>query len=225
MKIGQVLKIPQEEIEIEPSTEYSIYTVQRGDSLYSIANKYNTTVDKLINYNNLSSTNLSVGQQLLIPIEEKSEDATTYTVKSGDTLYKIAERYNTTVSEIMALNNLKTSILSIGQVLKIPQGSTTTPSTKDYVEYVVKSGDNLYSIANRYGTTVSAIKSLNNLTTNNLSVGQTLRIPSNGQVTYIVKSGDNLYSIASKYNTTVNSIKQKNNLTSNNLKIGQILVI
>lgn len=225
LKIGQVLKIPQEEIEIEPSTEYSIYTVQRGDSLYSIANKYKTTVDKLINYNNLSSTNLSVGQQLLIPIEEKLEDATTYTVKSGDTLYKIAERYNTTVSEIMALNNLKTSILSIGQVLKIPQGSTTTPSTKDYVEYVVKSGDNLYSIANRYGTTVSAIKSLNNLTTNNLSIGQTLRIPSNGQVTYIVKSGDNLYSIASKYNTTVNSIKQKNNLTSNNLKIGQILVI
>lgn len=125
----------------------------------------------------------------------------------------------------MALNNLKTSILSIGQVLKIPQGSTTTPSKEDYVEYVVKSGDNIYSIANRYGTTVSAVKSLNNLTTNNLSVGQTLRIPSNGQVTYVVKSGDNLYSIASKYNTTVNSIKQKNNLTSNNLKIGQILVI
>ena len=96
--------------------------------------------------------------------KEKLEDTTTYTVKIGDTLYKIAERYNTTVSEIMALNNLKTSILSIGQVLKIPQGSTTAPSTKDYVEYVVKSGDNLYSIANRYGTTVSAIKSLSNLT-------------------------------------------------------------
>lgn len=225
LKIGQILKIPQEEIETKPSNEYSIYTVQKGDSLYSIANRYNTTVDKLINYNNLSSTNLSIGQQLLIPVEEKTEDTTTYTVKSGDTLYKIAERYNTTVTDIMALNNLKTSILSIGQVLKIPQKSTTLPSTSNYIEYVVKRGDNLYSIANKYGTTVSEIKNLNNLSTNNLSIGQTLKIPSDGQITYVVKSGDNLYSIAAKYNTSVNAIKQKNNLTSNNLSIGQILII
>ena len=225
LKIGQILKIPQEEIETKPSNEYSIYTVQKGDSLYSIANRYNTTVDKLINYNNLSSTNLSIGQQLLIPVEDKTEDTTTYTVKSGDTLYKIAERYNTTVTDIMALNNLKTSILSIGQVLKIPQKSTTLPSTSNYIEYVVKRGDNLYSIANKYGTTVSEIKNLNNLSTNNLSIGQTLKIPSDGQTTYVVKSGDNLYSIAAKYNTSVNAIKQKNNLTSNNLSIGQILII
>ena len=125
----------------------------------------------------------------------------------------------------MALNNLKTSILSIGQVLKIPQKSTTLPSTSNYIEYVVKRGDNLYSIANKYGTTVSEIKNLNNLSTNNLSIGQTLKIPSDGQITYVVKSGDNLYSIAAKYNTSVNAIKQKNNLTSNNLSIGQILII
>ena len=224
LRVGQILKIPKEEIEVEPSEEYIIYTVKSGDNLYSIARQYNISVDKLINYNNLSSTNLSIGQQLLIPVAEEIPVANVYTVKSGDTLYKIAERYNTTVADLMSLNNLKTSILSIGQVLKIPTEETTKP-TENYIEYVVKSGDNLYAIANKYGTTVDQIKSLNNLTSNNLSIGQVLKIPSSGTITYVVKSGDNLYAIASKYNTTVNTIKQKNNLTSNNLSIGQILII
>lgn len=94
--------------------------------------------------------------------------------------------------------------------------------------YIVKKGDTLYSIASKYNTSVSVIKSLNNLTTNNLSIGQSLKLPSNSQVstnTYIVKSGDNLYSIARKFNTTVNSIKTKNNLTNNLLSIGQKLII
>ena len=88
----------------------------------------------------------------------------------------------------------------------------------EFAAYTVYNG-------NKYGTTVSEIKNLNNLSTNNLSIGQTLKIPSDGQITYVVKSGDNLYSIAAKYNTSVNAIKQKNNLTSNNLSIGQILII
>ena len=223
LSVGQVLKIPREEV--EESGDYIVYTVKSGDSLYKIANQYNTTVNQLVNYNNLTSTNLSIGQQILIPTQEEVETGMTYTVKSGDTLYKIAERYNTTVREIMSLNDLKTSILSIGQVLKIPTGNMEeNTSSETSIEYVVKSGDSLYSIANRYGTTVNAIRELNNLTTNNLSIGQRLRIPST-TTTYVVKSGDNLYSIANKYNTTVNSIKQKNGLSSNNLSIGQVLVI
>ena len=194
--------------------------------MYKIANQYNLTVNELVNYNNLSSANLSIGQQLLIPVEEETDTGNTYTVQSGDTLYKIADRFNTTVTAIMSLNNLKTSILSIGQVLKIPSSTEEQqPSTGTSVDYIVKSGDSLYSIANKYGTTVTAIKSLNNLTSNNLSIGQRLKIPSTGTITYVVKSGDNLYSIANKYNTTVNSIKQKNGLTSNSLSIGQVLLI
>lgn len=224
LRVGQTLKIPQEEIEQEG--EYIVYTVKSGDSLYKIANQYGVLVNQLVNYNNLSSTNLSIGQQILIPVQEEVQPENTYTVKSGDTLYKIAERFNTTVTDIMSLNNLKTSILSIGQVLQIPsETAEETPSTGASVEYVVKSGDSLYSIANKYGTTVNEIKSLNNLTSNNLSIGQRLRIPSTGTVTYVVKSGDNLYSIANRYNTTVNAIKQKNGLTSNSLSIGQVLVI
>lgn len=219
LSVGQVLTIPGGVNQPETG-DYQVYTVVSGDTLYSIANRYNTTVDQLISYNNLSTTSLTVGQQILIP--NTTSSATTYTVQMGDTLYSIASRYNTTVQELMTLNNLTNNILNAGQQLLIPSGTSN-----NQVEYIVKAGDNLYGIASRYGTTVDAIKNLNNLTSNLLSIGQTLLIPSNssGSTTYTVKAGDALYSIASRYNTTVDDIKRKNNLTSNTLSIGQILVI
>lgn len=227
LRIGQTLKIPKQEVEIIPSEDNTIYIVKSGDTLYSIANKYNISVNELINYNNLSSTNLKVGQQLLIPKVEENNNSNSYTVKSGDTLYSIANKFNTSVNEIMALNNLKTSLLNLGQVLQIPVSSSSnaTDTSSDYIEYAVKSGDNLYSIANKYGTTVNELKLLNNLPNNNLNIGKILKIPSNNNVTYVVKSGDNLYTIASRFNTDVNSIKRKNNLSTNNLSVGQILII
>ena len=151
-----------------------------------------------------------------------------YIVKSGDTLYQIAIRYGTTVDAIKRLNNLTSNILSIGQVLKIP--TTNSGDTNDYVSYVVKSGDTLYQIASRYGTTVDAIKRLNNLTSNVLSIGQILKVPVktrdiDNYISYIVTRGDTLYQIASRYNTTVDILKRVNNLTSNLLSVGQILRI
>lgn len=222
LNIGQVLKIPEEEV--TETGDYIVYNVKSGDSLYSIGREYGVSVDELIDYNNLSTSSLKINQQLLIPKKKNTEtNASTYTVKSGDTLYSIARDYNTTVNELMSLNNLTTSVLSLGQVLRIPSNDG---GTDEYVEYVVKSGDSLYLIANRYNTTVNELKSLNNLTSNLLSIGQVLKIPrSEASTTYTVKSGDNLYSIASRYNTTVDEIKRKNNLSSNLLNIGQILVI
>lgn len=234
LTIGQVLKIPQME---EPPVvgEYVVYTVKAGDSLYSIARQYNTTVSELVSYNNLSTTSLQIGQQILIPaeaaippVEQPGEDYLIYRVQSGDSLYAIARKYNTTVDELMRINNLSNILLSVGQEIRIPVTTPTEPEvpSQNYVEYIVKSGDNLYAIARRYNASVDSIKSLNNLTSNNLSIGQRLRIPvSETPITYVVKSGDNLYAIARQYNTTVNEIKRKNNLTSNNLSIGQILVI
>ena len=222
LSIGQVIKIPEEEI--SETGDYIVYNVKSGDSLYSIAREYDVSVDELIDYNNLSTSSLKINQQLLIPkTNQNNQSAQIYTVKGGDTLYNIASRYNTTVSEIMSLNNLTTSVLNLGQVLRIPSSSLENES---YINYVVKSGDSLYLIAQRYNTTVNEIKNLNNLSTNLLNIGQVLRIPGSDEaITYTVKSGDSLYSIASKYNTTVDSIKKKNNLTSNLLNVGQILVI
>lgn len=202
------------------------YTVQRGDSLWSIAKKFGVTVNELKDANNLSSNTLSIGQLLKIPTQEQEPTTSdTYIVKSGDSLYSIAQKYNTTVDELKKLNNLTSNLLSIGQSLKIP-----TKSENNYIEYTVKKGDNLYSIARNFGLTQSELMDYNNLTSNLLSIGQILKIPiskdsTSQQTTYTVQKGDSLYSIAQKYNTTVDSIKRKNNLTSNLLSIGQKLII
>ena len=170
LQVGQVLTIPKQSTE-PPSESNNIYTVKAGDSLWSIANRYGTTVSILKQLNGLSSDSLSIGQKLYLPIQDDGEDSVdaTYIVKSGDSLYTIAMKFNTTVNDLMALNHLKTSLLSIGQVLKIPDGSMGSI-------YIVKSGDSLWSIANRYGTTVASIKQKNELTSDNLSIGQILYI-------------------------------------------------
>ena len=108
------------------------YTVKSGDSLWGIAKKNNVSVNDLKEANGLTSNSLSIGQVLKIPteIEEEQIDTNTYTVKKGDSLYKIAQSYNTSVSELIKLNNLTNTNLSIGQVLKIP--------TQTFNTYVVK---------------------------------------------------------------------------------------
>lgn len=151
------------------------YTVQPGDTLWLIARRYGTTVDAIKSLNGLTSNELSIGQVLRIPTGEgQTPSYFEYTVRSGDTLWLLAQRYGTTVDAIQRLNGLSSSALSIGQVLKIPTSSDQTPS---YFEYTVKSGDTLWLLAQRFGTTVSDIQSLNGLTSTALTIGQVLRIP------------------------------------------------
>ena len=169
---------------------------------------------------------LSLNQKLIIPKISNKEDYLLYTVKKGDNLYNIANSYNTTVSDIMSLNNLSSNILSIGQTLKIPLKEVETSNSTEYTEYTIKKGDSLYSISKTYGVPIDEIMKYNGLTSNLLNVGKVIRIPlSNNTKTYIVKSGDTLYSIAKANNTTVDDIKSKNNLTSNILTIGKTLNI
>ena len=195
------------------------YTVKSGDSLWSIAKKYNISVSDLKNANGLTSSLLSIGDVLKIPTivkEEPKQNA--YIVKKGDSLYKIAQNYDTTVSEIIQLNNLISTALSIGQVLEIPVKNVSGTT------YTVKSGDTLYKIAQNYNTTVNELKSLNNLTSNLLSIGQVLKIPTTTTNNiYIVKKGDSLYKIARENNTTVDQLKRINNLVTTLLNIGQEL--
>ena len=223
LQIGEVLRIPTKEIYEE---EENVYIVQKGDTLYSIAAANNTTVDELKKANNLTSNILSTGQLLKIPSALLPES--TYTVKKGDSLYSIANKYNTTVEELKRINNLTSNTLSIGQVLKLPSDKPNKiEQEKNTITYTVQKGDSLYSIARKYSTTIDKIKDLNNLTTNLLSIGQVLLIPTdtNLETTYTVQKGDSLYSIAKKYDTTVDRLKQLNNLKSNLLSIGQILIV
>ena len=190
LQIGKTLIIPTN-TGINPSN-YITYTVKKGDSLYSIAKKYDTTVNELISINKLKNTNLSIGQKLQIPETYNNENSITlpnyinYTVKKGDTLYSIAKKYNVTPDTIIKDNSLQSNTLSIGQNLKI---RTTTqiveecfgeeyipPKEETTITYIVKKGDNLYSIAKKYNTTVESIKNKNNLKTNSLTIGQQLII-------------------------------------------------
>ncbi len=240
LSIGQVLYItmPNEEDNVTPDS----YTVKAGDSLYSIANTFGTTVSEIKTLNNLTSDTLSIGQILLIPKKEEVippteppvepevpevPEGNTYTVVSGDSLYSIAKKFNTTVDELQRLNNLTSTLLRIGQVLIISSENIPEPELPTETEdYVVKAGDSLYAIARKYNSTVSELKTLNNLTSDILSIGQILKVPSTGSPkSYTVVKGDSLYSIARKYNTTVSEIKSLNNLTSDILSIGQVLLI
>jgi len=143
-----------------------------------------------------------------------------YIVSKGDTLYSIAKKYNITVNQLKEYNNLKTNTIKIGQVLKIP---TKSDETSPYSTYVVQKGDSLWSISRKFNTSVNELKTLNNLSSNLLSIGQILKLPSKN--TYTVQKGDTLYSIARKYNISVTELKNKNNLKNNIINIGQVLFI
>ena len=169
LNVGQVLEIPS------VVSNYATYIVKKGDTLYSIANSYGTTVNKIMSLNNLNSSLLLIGQELLIPTDNSITETNypVYTVVSGDTLYSISKRYNVSVDSIKALNNLKSNLLMVGQRLQIPLDEVTS---SNFV-YTVKRGDTLYSISNSYNTTVDKIMSLNNLNSTLLFIGQELLIP------------------------------------------------
>lgn len=114
LSIGQKLLVKKNDMAMDS------YTVKAGDTLYQIANMYNTTVDEIKRLNNLTSNILSIGQVLKVPGKTIKDNTIIYTVVKGDNLYQIANKYNVSVNEIRELNNLATDLLSIGQKLLIP---------------------------------------------------------------------------------------------------------
>lgn len=147
-----------------------------------------------------------------------------YIVQSGDSWWAIANRVGLDMYQLAQLNNKTINdIIHPGDILKI-SGTLKDNANQNNsnIQYVVKSGDNLSMIANKYGTTWQKLASLNNLTNPNyLYVGQKLVIAGNATSSsnrvYVVKSGDNLSTIANKLGTTVNNLVEKNNIRNRNL--------
>lgn len=211
---------------VNPNNDY--YFMQRNTSpLESITIEYgflDSNKDDVSQLkNNWQKYTDAAVEGILNYIQNTDEDNNVYIVKAGDSLYSIAKKYNTTVLELKNINNLVSDNLKIGQKIILP---ITTNNSNNY--YIVKGGDTLYSIARKYNMPVQELMSINNLTTDNLYVGQKLYLVSDNnkeENIYIVKLGDTLYSIAKRYNVSVNDIMNTNNLTSSLLTIGQELII
>lgn len=183
--VGQILQIPNTgNSGVNTPDLETTYIVQKGDTLYSIALKYDTSVNAIINKNNLADTNLSVGDVLVIPgdVESTGEDmdvieTNTYVVQKGDSLYSISRMYDVNISDLKSANNLTSDVLTIGQVLVIPNRDVNNPNENVSNIYVVQRGDSLFSIARKYGVSINDIRMINNLNSDILSIGQTLIIP------------------------------------------------
>lgn len=159
LTIGQILKIPQKE-----KVTDNYYIVKKGDTLYGISKKFNISINRLKELNNLKTNLLAIGQNLLVVDNVNPEE---YIVEKGDNLYKIAKLYGITTEDLMKYNNLDTALLQVGEKLKIPKESM-------YKVYEVKKGDNLYKIANMFGTTIEELMNKNNLISDILQIGQKL---------------------------------------------------
>lgn len=168
------------------SAATTTYKVKSGDTLSKIGAKYHISYKTIMNWNNLKSTKIKVGQKLKIKTSSsssKTNTSSTYKVKAGDTLSKIAKKYGVSYKTIMSWNNLKSTNIKIGQKLKIKASSssskkTSTKTSTSSTTYKVKAGDTLSKIGKKYGVSYKTIMSWNNLKSTNIKVGQKLKIKS-----------------------------------------------
>ncbi|MEM4992888.1 LysM peptidoglycan-binding domain-containing protein [Priestia sp. SB1] len=163
----------------------TVHTVQKGETLFSVSQKYKVSVSQLMSWNNLKSNSIYTGEVLSVsnPQSSNTQDITgvqTYYVKKDDTLWSIATNYKTTVQQLMSLNKMSTSSVFVGQKLVVAQTNVsptnpTSPSTSIQT-YTVKAGDTLFSISRNYNVTVNNIMGWNNLKSSSLYVGQKLSL-------------------------------------------------
>lgn len=206
--------------QIVQTVDQSTYTVQWGDTLWSISQKIGVSISNLKLFNNLANDAIYPGQVLKLKDDRNTiTNNEYYTVVAGDTLWLIASRFGTTIDNIKKLNNLTSDNIYPGQKLIVKS------NVIQGITYTVKSGDTLWLIAKNHGTTVTAIKSANKLTSDNIYIGQKLFIPTTlatpsptpvynwPDVTYIVQPGDTVLGVAKKFGTTTANILKYNYMT------------
>lgn len=173
---GLLAKIDHIPVWLPPVPDYVIHRVRKGESLSVIANRYRTSVRKIMAANNLKSRHyVKAGWKLKIPTgrtyarvsepkySPSGKRPEQYEVRKGDSLWKIARRFGTTTRAIQSLNNLPHTHLRIGQVLNIPQASASVASMKTKA-YTVTKGDSAYLIASNHQMSLSEFLRLNRLT-------------------------------------------------------------
>ena len=241
------------------------HKVKRNETLNSIADKYDVTVSSLKKWNGLKKNSIAKGKNLKIYSQSTASDLyasskksasknneSEYKVQKSQTLYSIAKENNVTVKQLMEWNNLSDEDIKTGQVLKLSSSNSDTKLAKSSKEtksktaaaegfssYKVNKGDNLSSIAQAYGVSVDNIREWNNISGNNIKLGQTLKLHASTQTSskgdngktktalrkefYKVKNGDTLYGISKKFKVDITELKQWNKIGA--LKAGDKLVI
>lgn len=246
LKIGQrlILTVPNVErqsirtVQTKKSS-HVIHTVRSGDSLSTIAARYGVTIRELKKTNRLSRNLIRPGQRLRIPAAgevERAEETMVYTVKAGDTLSTIAKRHGVSLIKLKRTNRLSGDALRIGQKLEIPERDavrTTNKSAPQTRLYVVKSGDTLSQIGERFGVSLAKLRSANGLRGNNIRVGQKLVIPATARTAganarassseYVVKKGDTLVGISRKTGVLVKKLRELNNISGSTIRVNQVL--
>lgn len=241
------------------STNNKTYTVKAGDSVWAIAQKTGVSMDTLRSLNNIKNNFIYPGQQLKLSNSNSSSNTTnsgktnattnsgkTYTVKSGDSVWAIAQKTGVSMDTLRSLNNIKNNFIYPGQQLKLSNSNSssntsnpgkTNAATNSGKTYTVKSGDSVWAIAQKTGVSMDTLRSLNNIQGNFIYPGQQLRLSGSNSSqtttktnsntsstgTYQVKSGDSLWKIAMEHGTTVERLRSLNKITGSMIYPGQHL--
>lgn len=244
LRAGQRLILTVPNVERAPIQQASrstgshkIHAVSSGETFSSIARRYGVSVSALRTTNRISGNVIRPGQRLRIPGTAGGDlpAAVIYTVRQGDALSTIAQRFGTTVTKLKRANRLTNNTLRVGQRLEIPDAEPAR--AKREVEapkseiYVVRQGDTLSEIADRYGVGLSKLRAANGLRGNAIRIGQRLVIPATAKrlqeaasaKTHVVRSGDTLSAIARRYGTSVSAIQRANGMTGSSLRVGERL--
>lgn len=185
------------------SADTDTHKVKAGETLFSISQQHNVTVEDLKKWNGLSSTLIYANQTLQIGSTSTDSPSSstptttssnhTYTVKSGDTLYRIAKNNGTSVQQLKKWNNLSSHLIYVNQVLKISGTGTVSsspsapvqektnetqasPAPSNSKSYKVQPGDTMWSVAQRHGISISQLKQWNNLSSNTIYINQVLQV-------------------------------------------------
>lgn len=225
------------------------HLVAKGETLYSISKKYKISVEELKKNNQLTSNELSLGQELIIKSTPSHKSESKHTVQKGETLYSISKKYNVSVSKIKEWNDLESESLKLGQTLILFPTPNTIIKKEDLkrITHSVIPGETLYSISKDYNMTVEEVIQLNKLKSNALNVGQQLIVTQNDvsneekqkvekinneielqqkrDIVHTVKPKETLFSISRIYSVPVAEIKQLNKLTTYEISVGQKLII
>jgi murein DD-endopeptidase MepM/ murein hydrolase activator NlpD len=210
-------------------------TVQPGDTLWALAQRYNTTTQAILETNGLTGQDLLPGAVLTLPGGSTAAPET-YTVQTGDTLYDIAVAFSLTTDALIAINNLDGTTIKPGQLLVLKMAPSAAPPAP--LEVTVQPGDTLWALAATNETTIDALVEANQLSSaSSLRPGDTLVIPGRFAPTTVadqggttpqtvtVARGDTLYDIATRYNTSVTALMSANNMPDTSIKVGQSLKI